>query len=423
MNVVTECVHAYSSGWTATAADSTFHTLGMDSEVIDTGSYHDNVTNNSRLTFPSGGPFLVFGHPQWSNPGFNCTGHLIKNGSPITGGTDLNYWADGFSAGPLGTGMFLFWLENFSAGAYVETQTWCDAGGTPNAKTQMVALAVSEWSAHVWDNSSVAATATLTFANVVYDPHGMQTASDRLVAQKAGYYLILTNQNNAVVTAIYKNGSASRLNGSYDYTFGAGGSLRSAGDYAFDWFNVGDYVQMKVTDNTVNNRQFAMIYMGGSAASIAYTYNNSNILASSYDYLYTDTEWFDGGGIHPRSGSNGYFNTNSGNHLAIAKISTNGASTFTNDGAQIEYNGSLLGNEWATSNRHLSGSQVTTIAVSCFSSAANGSVRARWHYGDTTSIAYTPYTNVLVTDASNEGTDVIMPLRRRGTGGSVYRSA
>ncbi len=58
--IVEECVHAYSSGFTSTAADNAYHTLGMDSEVVDSGGYHDNATNNSRITFPSGGIFLVF---------------------------------------------------------------------------------------------------------------------------------------------------------------------------------------------------------------------------------------------------------------------------------------------------------------------------------------------------------------------------
>ena len=73
-------------------ANSTTTATTFDTEDYDTNTFHDNVTNNTRITIPSGqgGYYLVYGQIGWLS--LNGTGRreykLLKNGSLFTeGGT------------------------------------------------------------------------------------------------------------------------------------------------------------------------------------------------------------------------------------------------------------------------------------------------------------------------------------------------
>lgn len=408
--IVEKCVHAYSSGFTTVNKDSAWHTLPMDTEVVDSDGYHDNATDNSRLTFAAGGIFLVFGNPQWINPGGGVANCLAKNGS----GVAWYYTTNGNAAAPTQlTGPMTFWLEDFAAGDYMESQTLCDAGGSGSARTQMAALEVSEWSCHAGASAGQSGPVNLTFGTTVYDPHGMVTSSSVFTAQRAGYYLILTNVRGAAVTTVHKNGSGSPLNGSYAY--GAGGQGVGAADYVVDWFEVGDYVEVVLASGyTVGERQFVMVWLGGTAACLGYTYDSvdlSNADAGYNGVLRTDSDFLDPCDGHPQGGyvynpspvyciTCGSFNMLEGYHFALAKISTNGGTFLQNDGVFTELNGSQLGNVFST-NRHASGSQETTLAFSCFEAAFGDTFTGNWEASAIyTEVAYTPYTNVFVTDTA-----------------------
>ncbi len=406
--IVTECVHAYSSSYTSLPRNSTWNTLGMDTEVVDTGGYHDNVTNNSRITFPSGGVFLVFGAPQWFDPNFDVGGRMTKNGTP----TGYEYYVDGFAAFPTQlAGPAMFWLQNFSAGDYMETQTWNDAGsGTASARTQMAALEVDDFSCMVGDTTPSAAT-TLTFGTTVYDPHSMVTSSTTLTAQKAGYYLVLSVCRGFGSTRIIKNGSTAQYLGSL-------GSGYSPMDYVVDYFEVGDYVQVyDPSAETWEFRQFAMVFLDDQVTHqplLAYTYDSIDLANTDPSFtgvIRTDSEWFDTGNGHPKGGYQynispaycitcGLFNTLAGYHFSLAKISTDGGVGLQNDGLYTILNGSPLGNIFSTS-RHQRGSAFTTVAFSCFQSVYGDTFAGSWAASALyTESAFTPWTNVFVTDVA-----------------------
>ena len=74
----------------ATAAQSiatgTYTAVTFNAENYDTDAFHDNSTNNSRLTIPTGlgGYYLVNTTQRWNpNTGFSKTLQLYKNGSAI----------------------------------------------------------------------------------------------------------------------------------------------------------------------------------------------------------------------------------------------------------------------------------------------------------------------------------------------------
>ncbi len=417
--IVEECVHAYSSSYTSLACDSAFHTLGMDTEIVDSGSFHDNSTNNSRLTFSSGGIFLVFAAPQWSDPGFTAAARMTKNGTTV----GYEYGVDGFAATPTQlAGPLCFWLENFSSGDYMESQAYNNrdaAGGGTNfrsARTQMAALKVSEWSAHVAGTTATALN-PVPFATTIYDPHSMFDGSTKLVAQKAGYYLVLSVVNALAITSIQKNGSGVPLSGSR-------GDGYSPADYIVDWFEIGDYVE--ITSSTAPSwRQFAMVYMGDAFASMSYTYSATDRAntepAFTAGVLRTDTEWIDTGHGHPQHGfsyntspayciSCGSFNMTTGYHFGLVKISTNGGTFLQNDGCYTCLNGTQLGNV-VSGSRHQSPSAWTTVAFSCFQAADGDTFTGNWLASGTfVEASYTPYTTVFVTDAAEGGQQIYRRL-------------
>jgi hypothetical protein len=371
----------------------------MDIEVVDSDGYHDNAVNNSRITFPVGGPHLVMGAPQWYNPGFTCYHRLAKNGSA----TGYQYTTDGFAAGPTAlSGTTPFWLENFSSGDYMEVQTTNDGGGTDSARAQMCALAVSDWSCMVGATGSSAASPQ-TFGTTIYDPHGMVTSSTTITVQRNGYYLILTIFDGNTGSYIYKNGAV--LNGSY-------AEGQGACDYAVGFFSVGDTIQM-VSGGTMASRQMAVIFLGGNTASLAYTYLDydlHNYDADWYGYIRSNVEYIDTGRGHPKDGfiynpgtgkctSCGIYGLLSGYHFALSKVSTDGGTFLTNDGTHHNFNGVQMGNIFST-NRHQRGSHTTNLGFSCFaSSLSTDTFAGMWLASDTyTASAYTPYTNVFVTD-------------------------
>jgi hypothetical protein len=49
--------------------DNTSISVSFDAERYDTANYHDNVTNNSRLTVPVAGRYAVSGHVEFSDSG------------------------------------------------------------------------------------------------------------------------------------------------------------------------------------------------------------------------------------------------------------------------------------------------------------------------------------------------------------------
>jgi hypothetical protein len=59
--------------------------LSMNSEDFDTDSYHDNSTNNTRLTVPATGYYLITGHVQFDNTGTNILGIRIDGSTQVRG--------------------------------------------------------------------------------------------------------------------------------------------------------------------------------------------------------------------------------------------------------------------------------------------------------------------------------------------------
>lgn len=99
--------------------------IGFNAERYDTGGYHDNTTNNERLTAPADGYYLIGGHLLWTG---NSTGRRIVeitvNGSTIVARQEIPQPGVATStAQSIATEYYL------TAGQYVELYARQDSGG------------------------------------------------------------------------------------------------------------------------------------------------------------------------------------------------------------------------------------------------------------------------------------------------------
>ncbi len=111
-----------------TVADSTWTTIAYNSENWDTDTFHDNVTNNSRITIPSGkgGKYEISVNIIFAN---NTTGErqvrLLKNGAEL-----LRVYGNK----PNGTSSYLlFTNESLVATDYIEIQIFQSSTGNLTA--------------------------------------------------------------------------------------------------------------------------------------------------------------------------------------------------------------------------------------------------------------------------------------------------
>ncbi len=109
-------------------ATATTTTITWDAEQFDTNGFHDNSTNNSRMTIPSGyaGKYLIIGLISW---GSSATGYRIseifKNGS--TQGFTWSGAMQGYY------GVVVTSILNLAVSDYIEIKGYQNSGGNLNA--------------------------------------------------------------------------------------------------------------------------------------------------------------------------------------------------------------------------------------------------------------------------------------------------
>ena len=122
-----------------TIANTTFTALGWNTEDFDSDGFHDNTTNNSRLTIPSGkaGKYLVTVQYRWDTDA-NGTRYLYiyKNGTNVKETT----WK---AQDKLNSNVMSVVL-NLAVGDYVQAYVYQDSGGT---RTLYNSLAQGQFSA------------------------------------------------------------------------------------------------------------------------------------------------------------------------------------------------------------------------------------------------------------------------------------
>jgi hypothetical protein len=116
----------YSSAANQSIPNNTYTTLSFNAENYDTNSFHDNTTNNSRLTIPITGDYIFY---LWYSFMGNTTGVrqarilldggaslIIKSSNAITTAGFIDY-------------DFIECFYPLNAGSYVEAQVFQNSGG------------------------------------------------------------------------------------------------------------------------------------------------------------------------------------------------------------------------------------------------------------------------------------------------------
>lgn len=132
---------------TQSIADTTLTTVTLNSEDVDVGTLHDLVTNNSRITVPTGGDgfYLVRAHIPYAA---NATGYryaaILKNGSVIE---QCIY--PGSDAADI-TSVECTYLGTLAAADYIEMQAKQHSGGALNVGSASRNAAVSLSVVKLW---------------------------------------------------------------------------------------------------------------------------------------------------------------------------------------------------------------------------------------------------------------------------------
>jgi hypothetical protein len=111
--------------------NSTETVINFDSEAWDTNSFHDNSTNNTRITIPTGkgGKYQVSGNVGIASGTGGSYLLLKKNGSVLSYPVVVNGNGGGFS-----TGFTFYTLLNLTAGDYIEMFLFQAYGGSRNCE-------------------------------------------------------------------------------------------------------------------------------------------------------------------------------------------------------------------------------------------------------------------------------------------------
>lgn len=125
-------VRAY-AGATTSINNTTWTSIALNSERFDTSSFHDNASNNSRLTVPTGlgGTYLIGGNGAFA--------------ASATGERGMRIWLNGTTRihdemrtavadVALPTRLTAVTLYQLVATDYVELQLWQDSGGALNSQ-------------------------------------------------------------------------------------------------------------------------------------------------------------------------------------------------------------------------------------------------------------------------------------------------
>jgi hypothetical protein len=115
----------YASATTQSIADSTFTILNFNTESYDTNTYHDNSTNNSRLTIPTTGYYNLTAYVTFEG---NTNGgrivQIYKNGT-----TALTYFSGNYGGFTSDTSFLTTINVNATAGDYFEVRVRQSSGG------------------------------------------------------------------------------------------------------------------------------------------------------------------------------------------------------------------------------------------------------------------------------------------------------
>ena len=114
------------------AVGTSFASVAFQAEDFDTSSYHDNATNNTRLTVPAGkaGKYMITGSFRAGNSAYSAASRILLNGA-----TSIAFASGGIVAvGICGSAVSV--IYDLAVSDYVEFQALCGTAGNNTSGDQ-----------------------------------------------------------------------------------------------------------------------------------------------------------------------------------------------------------------------------------------------------------------------------------------------
>jgi hypothetical protein len=314
-----------------TIPNSTWTAINLDSEEYDTNDYHDNVTNNSRITIPESGYYLVTGYFRLAsyNGARMYAIQFYVNGSSISS-THQEYLSENTNQQTVESTQVL----KLDAGDYVELYAYQSSGGNldtlASAATQYPRLTLTKIETAVvgggfsgaksdistTQNYPNASAGKAKYKNSLYDTdnyyQGVDT--DQMILPANGYYLIngYAASNGAENPVMYLYHNATLIGETRDMGAGESANIRLSAAQVF-YGEAGDTVEMRLyhttaAGTTFTNGSFSVSRLSGdsSAFSGASVYRNTTqtLTNGTFTTIQFNAEEYDTDTFHDNATNN-----------------------------------------------------------------------------------------------------------------------
>lgn len=175
---------AYTTTPAASAGANQWTTIALTSENYDTRGWHDNATNNSRITVDYAGLALIVGNTSTVTGGGIRYTRVLKNGSQYGGYSGTNAPGGGDSGNSLIT------IVAVQPGDYFEVQAWQSTGGNVYGSLAVVQIPAVAAAVGLGSSQSLGPSQTQwSIDSEVLDLNNMHTGSQAAYfAPRTSYY-------------------------------------------------------------------------------------------------------------------------------------------------------------------------------------------------------------------------------------------
>lgn len=331
----------YGSGSEVVPNGSIYTAIPMNSEYIDTDGFHDSVTNNTRMTIPTGlgGVYLYLGAAIFHGHGggFQNSIQVAKNGS---GTFDTRVWITQMASTDNNYGMFVPLISNCSPGDYFETQALSNAPGcTPGPILVYLGQnPVACQAQHGGSQSIPSSTWTVvSLSTEVYDSgslHDTVTNNSRItVPDTADYMVFITSSflslSNSLGQHRLKVDGVSAPTG---WEAGLGQvtqALNGTGCFSSQIISLtaGQYVELEVFHNNGSSRNtdlcnIALVKIPSSSKrSQVYNSSSTSLINNTFTKLPFPNEFIDNDSMHSTVTNTGrIITTTAGKYLMFGQV-------------------------------------------------------------------------------------------------------
>lgn len=333
-------------------------TFDYDTELLDPLAFHDNTTNPTRLTVPSGLGGHYFVCARANNDAAAGNAHqgcrVRKNGATVTA-TQENY-----GASAAGIDSIVWDVLELASGDYLEIQAFNDKAPGQNFSSTCMLIGIpgsnichAKFSGSSSKTNNTWSTVDLTEVIDTDGLHSDVTNPSRITAQQSGNYVVLAYggwtpaNGGSRGVRITKNGT--EVGGTRQHLIGStGGVEQGTPTWAIVSLSAGDYVETEhfqssgANLNLTSSRLAVFPITGGANCGYANGTGTAALSANTWTTLNLANEQIDVGGWHDNSTNPSRFTCQTdGTYFALCNTYAQSPQVFV--GARFTVNGTFVG--------------------------------------------------------------------------------